>query len=73
VKINPAKELVLLLIRFYKKAISPLLPPSCRYNPTCSTYALQAIEKYGLLKGGGKAMIRVLKCNPFFPGGNDPV
>lgn len=61
------------LIRFYRRFISPLLPPSCRFYPTCSAYALEAIRKYGALKGGFLAVKRILKCHPFHPGGYDPV
>jgi putative membrane protein insertion efficiency factor len=67
------KRLFLLLIRGYKRFISPLLPPSCRFYPTCSDYAYEAIEKHGLLKGGRLAVWRVLRCNPFGKGGIDPV
>ncbi|MCD7778805.1 MAG: membrane protein insertion efficiency factor YidD [Clostridiales bacterium] len=61
------------LIGFYKKFISPRTPPSCKYIPTCSTYAMQAIEKYGFFKGGLKAAWRILRCNPFSKGGYDPL
>ncbi len=64
---------VLLGLSVYKKFLSPLLPPACRYVPTCSEYAVQAITKYGLIKGGCKSVLRLVKCNPFFPGGYDPV
>jgi len=67
------KHIFLALIRFYRKAISPYRPPSCRFYPTCSQYALQAIEKYGALKGGWLAFKRILRCNPFCKGGYDPV
>lgn len=67
------KRPFLLLIRGYKRLISPLLPPSCRFYPTCSDYAYEAIEKHGLLKGGRLAIWRVLRCNPFCKGGLDPV
>lgn len=67
------KKLLLLLINFYKKAISPNSSPKCKYYPTCSTYAYEAIEKYGAIKGGGKAVWRILRCNPFSKGGVDPV
>ncbi|MEK7439856.1 MAG: membrane protein insertion efficiency factor YidD [Chloroflexota bacterium] len=67
------KRLVLGLIRFYKRFISPLLPPSCIYYPTCSEYAYQAIEKYGILRGSWMGFLRVLRCNPFARGGHDPV
>ena len=65
--------LLLKLIRFYQRFISPLTPPSCIYKPTCSTYAYQAISKYGVLKGGGLAVRRILRCHPWGPGGYDPV
>jgi putative membrane protein insertion efficiency factor len=67
------KRLMLGAIRFYRRQISPSLPPSCRFTPTCSAYALEAIERYGALKGGGMAIWRILRCNPFHPGGYDPV
>lgn len=59
------KQVLLSLIRFYQKNISPLRPPCCRFIPTCSQYALEAVEKYGALKGGWLALRRVLKCQPF--------
>ena len=61
------------LIRFYQASVSPLFPPRCRFVPTCSQYALEAIEKYGALKGGWMAFKRILRCNPFHKGGYDPV
>ncbi|MHB1346322.1 MAG: membrane protein insertion efficiency factor YidD [Candidatus Humimicrobiaceae bacterium] len=67
------KKVLILIIKGYKKAISPLLPPSCRFYPTCSTYAIQALEKYGIIKGSIKALYRILRCNPFNKGGYDPV
>jgi hypothetical protein len=67
------KKVFILLIRFYQKAISPMFPPSCRFQPTCSEYAIEAIKKYGVLKGGRKAIWRILRCNPFCKGGYDPV
>jgi putative membrane protein insertion efficiency factor len=60
-------------ILFYRRRISPLLPPSCRFYPSCSTYALQAVQKYGAFKGGWMSVWRVLRCNPFSKGGFDPV
>ena len=63
----------LLLIAVYRTAISPLLPPSCRFYPTCSAYAFAAIEKYGPLIGCGMAIKRILRCNSMNPGGYDPV
>jgi hypothetical protein len=63
----------LALIRLYQILISPLLPPSCRFFPTCSAYSYQAISKYGPFKGGYLALKRILKCHPRNPGGFDPV
>lgn len=60
-------------IRFYQRNISPLFPPSCIYTPTCSQYAVEAIEKYGALKGSWLAFRRILRCHPFHKGGFDPV
>lgn len=65
--------LFLKLIRFYQRFISPLTPPSCIYEPTCSNYAYQAITRYGALKGGGLAARRILRCHPWGRGGYDPV
>lgn len=65
------KFILLALIRFYRKCISPLFPPSCRFVPTCSQYALEAIEKYGAWKGGKLAVKRLLKCHPFHTGEHD--
>ena len=59
------KKLLLFLIRFYQKAISPAFPARCRYHPTCSAYAFEAIQKYGALKGGWLALKRFLRCHPF--------
>jgi uncharacterized protein len=64
---------LLLLIRFYQGAISPLLPAACRYTPTCSHYAAQALQKHGLIKGGWLAAKRILSCNPWGGKGYDPV
>lgn len=63
----------LLLIRGYQRFVSPMLPPSCRYYPSCSEYAYEAIAKYGIIRGGLMAGWRVLRCNPFNRGGYDPV
>jgi len=67
------KYLFIWLIKLYQKLISPLFPPSCRFYPTCSEYAVQAFQKYGVVKGGVKAAWRVLRCNPFNKGGYDPL
>lgn len=68
------KKLLLALIRFYRRHISPLKHPTCRFCPTCSTYALEAVEKYGALKGGWLALRRLLRCHPFYKGDYyDPV
>jgi len=67
------KGLALATIRFYKRAVSPLLPAACRFTPTCSEYAMAAIERYGALKGSAMAAKRLLSCNPFARGGYDPV
>ncbi len=64
---------VIQLLRAYKWAISPLLPPACRYVPTCSEYAMEAVERYGVLRGSWMAFIRLLRCHPFVRGGYDPV
>ncbi|MEJ2025778.1 MAG: membrane protein insertion efficiency factor YidD [Deltaproteobacteria bacterium] len=61
------------VIGLYQKFISPLSPPSCRFYPSCSTYARQAIDKYGVFRGGFLALIRILKCHPLHPGGYDPL
>ena len=61
------------LIRFYQRFISPLMPPSCRYYPTCSHYAVTALQKHGPLKGGWLALRRILRCNPWGGSGYDPV
>ena len=65
------KGLLLAIVRFYRKYISPLTPPSCRYIPTCSEYALIAIERYGAAKGGWLALKRICRCHPFHRGEHD--
>jgi uncharacterized protein len=67
------KVVLIFFIRTYRLLISPLLPPSCRFTPTCSEYAMQAIEKYGALRGVYLAARRLLRCHPFHSGGYDPV
>ena len=68
------KSLFLKLIAFYQRHISPHTPPSCRFRPTCSAYAYEAIQKYGAIKGGYLALRRLLRCNPFYKGDfYDPV
>ena len=64
---------LVLLVRGYQVAISPLLPPACRYYPTCSQYAVEALERHGALRGSWLALRRILRCHPFRPGGYDPV
>ena len=67
------KKLFMILIRFYQRYISPCKPPCCRFIPTCSQYAYEAINKYGAIKGGRMAAWRLLRCHPFAKGGYDPV
>ena len=69
------KTLLLALIRFYRAEISPLRPPACRFIPTCSQYAQEAVERYGAVRGGALAARRLAKCHPFYRGGKlyDPV
>jgi hypothetical protein len=67
------KKVAISILRFYKLYLSPFLPSSCRFYPTCSEYAMEAINKYGVLKGSIKGIYRILRCNPFNRGGYDPV
>lgn len=67
------KYIVLGLIKFYRKFISPLFPPKCKYYPTCSTYALEAVRRFGAVRGTALAVWRILRCNPWSLGGIDPV
>lgn len=67
------RQVVLIGLRFYQKFISPLKPPTCRFYPTCSQYSIQAVERYGVLKGLWLTVKRLAKCHPFHPGGYDPV
>jgi len=61
------------ILRAYKRWFSPAFPPSCRYVPTCSEYAMEAVERFGVLRGGWMAAMRLLRCHPFVKGGYDPV
>jgi putative membrane protein insertion efficiency factor len=67
------KKIFISVIRFYQVVISPIKPPSCRFYPTCSHYGLEAVQRFGALKGGWLTVKRILKCHPFHPGGIDPV
>ena len=70
---GPAARVALRLIQFYRRFISPGLPPSCRFVPSCSEYGYDAIAKYGIIRGGRLTVWRILRCNPFGRGGYDPV
>lgn len=70
---SAGQRLLVGLLASYKKGISPWLPPACRFEPTCSVYAYQAIERHGIWRGVGLAAGRLLRCHPFRPGGFDPV
>jgi putative membrane protein insertion efficiency factor len=70
---SPVRRVLLAAIGFYSRAISPALPPRCRFHPTCSAYAAEAIERHGALRGTGLALRRLIKCAPWHPGGFDPV
>ncbi len=67
------KSLFMALIRFYMKVLSPLKKPCCRFVPTCSEYAFEAIERFGVIRGGALALSRILRCNPFCKGGYEPI
>jgi putative membrane protein insertion efficiency factor len=67
------RSVVILLIRFYRLFISPLKPPTCRFVPTCSEYALEAVQKHGAVRGVWLAVRRIVRCGPWHPGGYDPV
>jgi putative membrane protein insertion efficiency factor len=67
------RRLAIFLLRCYKRFLSPLLPPMCRFEPTCSVYTMQAVEKYGALRGAWLGIRRLGRCHPFNPGGWDPV
>ncbi len=68
-----ARTAVRICIRSYQRVLSPLLPPSCRFFPTCSTYALEAVDRHGAVKGLGLGVLRILRCHPLHAGGYDPV
>ena len=67
------QRITLLCLRAYKWAVSPLFPPAGRYIPTCSEYAMEAVERFGALRGGWMSLVRLLRCHPFAKGGHDPV
>ena len=67
------KKVLIMLIKFYRRRISPMKKPCCRFYPTCSAYAIEAIEKKGVIRGSVMAIWRILRCNPFCKGGYDPV
>lgn len=70
---SPVKSLLLLLVRGYQLCISPLIGPRCRFYPTCSAYAMEALREYGAVRGSWLTVKRLCKCHPFHPGGVDPV
>jgi uncharacterized protein len=70
---NIGKNLLLFVLRGYKYAISPIFLPACRYVPTCSEYAMEAVDRYGIVRGSAKAIWRLLRCHPFAKGGVDLV
>jgi putative membrane protein insertion efficiency factor len=67
------RRIAVAALRLYKIVVSPLLPPACRFYPTCSEYAAQAFEKHGMIRGGAMAVNRIARCHPWHPGGFDPV
>ena len=70
---NIGKKVLLSMLRGYKYAISPMFLPACRYVPTCSEYAMEAVDRYGVVRGSAKTIWRLLRCHPFVKGGYDPV
>lgn len=70
---NPIKALFILLIKGYQSLISPLLPPSCRFTPSCSHYGIEALQKHGLVRGSYLTIQRILRCHPWSKGGHDPI
>jgi putative membrane protein insertion efficiency factor len=71
--VRAARTVALAPIRLYRRLVSPLIPARCKYHPTCSAYAVEAITRHGVVRGGGLAAWRLLRCNPFSHGGYDPV
>ena len=71
--IGVPRQLLVLVVRMYQVSLGPLLPAACRYTPSCSAYAIEALQRYGALKGGWMAVRRIGRCHPFRPGGYDPV
>ncbi|MEL0589337.1 MULTISPECIES: membrane protein insertion efficiency factor YidD [Planktothrix] len=67
------KTLLITLIKGYRLLISPLFPPACRFHPTCSQYAIEALETFGIIQGSWLALKRILRCHPYHPGGYDPI
>ena len=70
---SPLAWVAIFMVRFYQRLLSPMLPPSCRYSPTCSQYTLTALRRYGFFRGGWLGFRRIMRCHPFRPGGYDPV
>lgn len=70
---DPLKQFLILCIKGYQRAVSPLLPPSCRFHPSCSAYAIEALEKHGAARGSWLTARRLCRCHPLHPGGYDPV
>jgi putative membrane protein insertion efficiency factor len=73
VRLFRPRQLMIFAVRGYQVSISPLLPASCRYHPSCSAYAIEALDRHGALRGGWLAAKRIVRCNPFVAGGYDPV
>jgi putative membrane protein insertion efficiency factor len=71
--VNPVKSLVLFMLRAYKRLLSPLLGTRCRFYPSCSSYAMEAVQRFGVLRGGWLTIRRIARCHPLHPGGLDPV
>jgi putative membrane protein insertion efficiency factor len=72
-RLNMIKNLFIILIKGYRLLISPLFPPVCRFHPTCSQYAIEALETFGIIQGSWLALKRILRCHPYHPGGYDPI